>query len=61
MATSADPGPPAWRRVWKGQFSSEAHLQRMLHVLNDFVHDPHDWIVMADNDEFQDWGGRPIR
>ena len=48
-------------RVWTGQFSSEAHLERMLGMLNDYIADPHDWVVMADNDEFQDWGGRPIR
>jgi hypothetical protein len=44
-------------RVWEGLFSSEAHLERMLGMLGDYVFDPEDWIVMADNDEFQDWGG----
>lgn len=30
-------------------------------MLADYVYDPYDWIVVADNDEFQDWGGGLIK
>ncbi len=43
-------------RVWTGQFSSEAHLERILIFLNEFIVEPEDWIIIADNDEFQDYG-----
>lgn len=42
--------------MWEGEFSSDAHYQRTLTMLRDFVHDPADWVVVADSDEFQDWG-----
>jgi len=30
-------------------------------MLADYVYDPYDWVVVADNDEFQDWGGGLIK
>ncbi|KAI3425963.1 hypothetical protein D9Q98_007933 [Chlorella vulgaris] len=44
-------------RVWEGQYSSEEHMVQQLSMLNDYVSDPTDWVVAADVDEFQDWGG----
>ncbi|GAB4820616.1 hypothetical protein N2152v2_007662 [Parachlorella kessleri] len=42
-------------RVWKGQYSPEAHLRNRLQVL---AHVPvRDWVVLAAPDEFQEYGG----
>ena len=49
------------RRVWEGAFSSEAHYNRSLTLLNDFVYDPDDWILVADSDEFQEYNGQSAR
>jgi hypothetical protein len=32
-------------------------MVQQLSMLNDYVSDPTDWVVAADVDEFQDWGG----
>lgn len=48
-------------RVWEGQFSSEAHYEHMLIMLRDYVYSPYDWVVVADSDELQDWGGGLIK
>ncbi len=48
-------------RVWEGQYSSEEHMMQQLGMLNDYVSDPTDWVVAADVDEFQDWGGKFIK
>jgi hypothetical protein len=47
-------------RVWEGEFSSEAHMERQLHMLNDFVFDQNDWVIAADSDELQEWP-KPIK
>lgn len=48
-------------RVWEGQYSHEEHLVHQLSMFNDHVADPTDWIVAADVDELQDWGGKFIK
>ena len=48
-------------RVWEGRYSEEDHLVQQLHMLNDYVSDPTDWVVAADVDEFQWWGGKFIK
>ena len=48
-------------RVWEGQYSSEAHLEQQLSMLDDYVSDPTDWIMPVDVDEFVDFGGRFIK
>ncbi len=50
----------AFGRVWEGPFSSEDHYNRTLALLNDYVLDPDDWVVVADSDEFQHYGGKTI-
>ncbi len=47
--------------MWEGQYSSEEHMVQQLGMLNDYVSDPTDWVVVADVDEFQDWGGKFIK
>lgn len=42
-------------RVWLGQYSAEAHLKLKLEILERVP--IRDWIVMADSDEFHDYGG----
>jgi hypothetical protein len=53
-------GVLAFGRVWEGPFSSEDHYNRTLALLNDYVLDPDDWVVVADSDEFQHYGGKTI-
>lgn len=60
-ASAHHPPPACRRRVWEGPFSSDAHYNRSLAMLNDFVIDPDDWVVAADSDEFQEWGEFSIR
>ncbi|EFN55566.1 hypothetical protein CHLNCDRAFT_134048 [Chlorella variabilis] len=48
-------------RVWEGRYSSEEHMVQQLSMLADYVSDPTDWVVAADVDEFQDWGGKFIK
>ncbi|GAB4822987.1 hypothetical protein N2152v2_010033 [Parachlorella kessleri] len=47
-------------RVWEGPFTSEDHYNRTLALLADYVLDPDDWVVVADSDELQDYGGQTI-
>jgi hypothetical protein len=47
--------------VWEGRYSSEEHLVQQLAVLDDYVSDPTDWVVAADVDELQDWGGKFVK
>jgi hypothetical protein len=43
--------------VWDGQYSSEAHLKRKLEILGQVVTNYNDdWIILADSDEFHDYG-----
>ena len=48
-------------RVWEGNYSSEDHLSHQLGMLADYISDPTDWVVTADVDEFQWWGGKFIK
>ena len=61
VAHTCRPARPAGRRVWEGQYSSEAHLEQQLGMLDDYVSDPTDWIMPVDVDEFVDFGGRFIK
>ncbi|GAB4814553.1 hypothetical protein N2152v2_001599 [Parachlorella kessleri] len=47
-------------RVWRGQYSSEQHLLQKLLLFNEVITDLEDWILIADSDEFQDYGGMPV-
>ncbi|KAL4430583.1 hypothetical protein ABPG77_005823 [Micractinium sp. CCAP 211/92] len=48
-------------RVWEGRYSSEEHMAQQLDMLQEYVADPTDWVVAADVDEFQWWGGKFIK
>lgn len=48
-------------RVWEGRYSSEEHMAQQLAMLQEYVADPTDWVVPADVDEFQWWGGKFIK
>lgn len=61
LSALCQPLPTAACRVWEGQYSSEAHMAQQLAMLRDYVSDPTDWIVAADVDELQDWGGKFIK
>jgi len=44
-------------RLWEGEYNPDEQYERHLRILNDFVLDPYDWIVIADSDELQVWPG----
>ncbi len=46
--------------MWIGQYSSERHLKQKLLLFNTMVESMEDWIIIADSDEFQDYGGERI-
>jgi hypothetical protein len=41
--------------TWAGGFSVEEHYIRLIRLLNEVIHSPLDWIVIADTDEMQMW------
>jgi len=47
-------------KVWEGKYDVDEQYKQHLQMLQDFVYDPYDWILVAEADEFQDWEG-PVK
>lgn len=68
-STPQAPAPPSTSRrparprcsVWEGPYSAEEAMAWQLGMLRDYIADPSDWVVAADVDELQDWGGKFLK